>query len=117
MLLSATTHKGFRTGMTLLIALVSGYIFTLVNMPIPWLLGPMIGVWLASRGMKSVKLHWPGYFRNAGLIAVGYAIGLSFTYSTLQEIANQFPSMILLTLLLLILCSLIAYGLSRLTGI
>lgn len=97
-------------GLTLLIALASGYLFTLAHIPIPWLLGPMIGVWLASRG--SVKLHWPGYFQSAGLIVVGYAIGLSFTIATLREISRQLPSMVLLTLLLLLLCSLIAYGLS-----
>ncbi|WP_240703010.1 AbrB family transcriptional regulator [Cohnella luojiensis] len=102
---------------TLLIALVSGYLFTLVHMPIPWLLGPMLGVCLVSRGMKTVKLYWPGYFRNIGLIIVGYAIGLSFTLDTLKEIVHQLPSMVLLTLLLLLLCSLTAYGLSRLAGI
>lgn len=112
-----TTGKTMQAALTLLIALVSGYLFTLIRMPIPWLLGPMIGVWLAGRVMKSVQLYWPGSLRNAGLIAVGYAIGLSFTTATLREIIRQFPSMILLTLLLLLLCALIAYGMSKLTGI
>lgn len=106
-----------QAALTLLIALVSGYLFTLIRMPIPWLLGPMIGVWLAGRVTKSVKFYWPGSLRNAGLITVGYAIGLSFTTATLREIVRQFPSMILLTLLLLLLCALIAYGMSKLTGI
>ncbi|WP_239618103.1 AbrB family transcriptional regulator [Cohnella mopanensis] len=108
-------NKSTQIGLTLLIALVSGYLFTLLRIPIPWLLGPMIGVWLTSR--SSVKLQWPSYFQSAGLIIVGYAIGLSFTISTLQEIARQLPSMVILTLLLLLLCSLIAFGLSKLTGI
>lgn len=104
-------------GLTLAIALLSGYLFSLVHLPIPWLLGPMIGVWLASRVLKSVKLVWPGMLRNAGLIVVGYAIGLSFTLQTLQETVHQLPSMIVLTLLLLLLCSFIAYGVAKLTGI
>jgi membrane AbrB-like protein len=103
--------------LTLLIALVSGYIFTLVRMPIPWLLGPMIGVWIASRGMKSLKLYWPGYLRNTGLIIVGYTLGLAFTLDTLKEISRQLPTMVLMTLLLLLLCSLIAFGFSKWTGI
>jgi membrane AbrB-like protein len=112
-----TANKGLHMSITLLIALLSGTIFKLIHMPIPWLLGPMIGVWLASRGMKSVKLYWPSYFRNTGLIIVGYAIGLSFTLDTLLAIVQQLPSMALMTLLLLLLCVLIAYGLSKLTSI
>lgn len=102
---------------TLLIALGSGFLFTLIHMPIPWLLGPMLGVCLVSRGVKSVPLYWPSYLRNTGLIIAGYAIGLTFTHGTLTEIVRQLPSMVLLTLLLLLLCLAIAYFLSKLTGI
>jgi membrane AbrB-like protein len=77
----------------------------------------MLGVCLVSRSVKSVTLYWPGYLRNAGLIIVGYAIGLSFTNDTLREIVRQFPSMVLLTLLLLLLCTLTAFGFSKLAGI
>jgi membrane AbrB-like protein len=102
---------------TLLVAIFSGSVFTFIHMPIPWLLGPMIGVCIASRVMKSIQLSWPRYFQNSGLIIVGYAIGLSFTHETLTEIVRQLPSMVLMTLLLLLLCLLIAYGLSKLAGI
>ncbi|RED54923.1 AbrB family transcriptional regulator [Cohnella lupini] len=115
--LLATSNRSLQMAITLLIALASGYLFTLVHMPIPWLLGPMLGVCIVSRSVKSVQLYWPGYLRNAGLIVVGYAIGLSFTNDTLKEIVRQLPSMVLLTLLLLLLCMLTAYGLSRLAGI
>jgi membrane AbrB-like protein len=105
------------TLITLLIAVLAGTVFTLIHMPIPWLLGPMIGVCLFSRGVKAVPLYWPKYYQNAGLIIVGYAIGLTFTQETLLEMAHQLPSMMLMTLLLLLLCMLIAYGLSKLAGI
>jgi uncharacterized protein len=106
-----------RLCLTLLVAVLSGYVFTLIHMPIPWLLGPMIGILLSSKLVKAVNPLWPSPIRNAGLIIVGYAIGLSFTMETLKEISRQFPSMVMLTLLLLLLCALIAYGLSKLTGI
>ncbi|WP_373230999.1 AbrB family transcriptional regulator [Cohnella sp.] len=108
--------KRFPTGITLLIALGFGCLFTFIHMPIPWLLGPMLGVCLFSRVMKSYVLYWPRYFQNAGLIIAGYAIGLTFTQETLTEIVHQLPSMVLMTLLLLLLCLLISYGVSKLAG-
>lgn len=100
-------------GLTLLVAVLSGLLFTAIHMPIPWLLGPMIGVCAFARTVRSVKLYWPGTVRNAGLIIVGYAIGIAFTRDTLTEIARQLPAMVLMTTLLLTLCALIAYGVSK----
>lgn len=100
-------------GVTLLIAIVSGLLFSAIQMPIPWLLGPMIGVCAFARTVKTVKLSWPGSVRNTGLIIVGYAIGIEFTRDTLTEIARQLPAMVLMTALLLALCALIAAGVSR----
>ena len=106
---------------TALVALASGALFEWIGLPIPWLLGPMIGVWLASRGLQSalpsLRLSWPVSLRNAGLILVGYTIGLSFTSDTVREMASQLPSMALLTLLLLLLSVLIASGIARWAGI
>lgn len=102
---------------TLIIAIGFGLLFTLIHMPIPWLLGPMLGVCLFSRVVKSTPLYWPAYLRNTGLIIAGYAIGLTFTQDTLAGILKQLPSMVLLTLLLLLLCLVIAFFLSKLTGI
>ncbi|MFC5529033.1 AbrB family transcriptional regulator [Cohnella yongneupensis] len=112
-----TTNRTTAIGITLLIALVSGLLFTFIHMPIPWLLGPMIGVCAFARTVRSIKLHWPGYARNSGLIIVGYAIGIAFTKDTLTEISHQLPTMVLMTTLLLLLCALIAYGMSKATGI
>lgn len=101
----------------LAIALVSGYAFSLAGIPIPWLLGPMIGVCAAARTFRALPLAWPGWVRNVGLIAVGYAIGLTFGAGTLRTIAHQLPAMGLMTLLLLLLCAAIAWVLSRVGGV
>ncbi|MFC5467446.1 AbrB family transcriptional regulator [Cohnella suwonensis] len=114
---TALSHPGIRYALTLLIALASGYLFTLIHMPIPWLLGPMIGTCFVSRLAPSAKLIWPGSLRNAGLIIVGYAIGLSFTHEALRVIAGQLPSMALLTSLLLLFCAMIAYAIAKLGGV
>lgn len=114
---SRTTSRTSAFAITLGIAMVSALLFTLVHLPIPWLLGPMIGVCAAARTVRSHSFYWPGFTRNAGLIIVGYAIGIAFTRDTLTEIARQLPAMVLMTSLLLLLCGLIAYGVSKFTGI
>ncbi len=114
---SRTTGRTAAFAITLAIAVLSALLFTLVHMPIPWLLGPMIGVCAAARIVRSYAFYWPGFVRNAGLIIVGYAIGIAFTRDTLTEIARQLPAMVLMTTLLLLLCGLIAYGVSKATGI
>nr|WP_233567863.1 AbrB family transcriptional regulator [Cohnella faecalis] len=106
-----------RTTWTLFVAIVSGLLFDLIHMPIPWLLGPMLGTLAVSKGIKSIPMFWPGSVRNAGLIIVGYSIGISFTLETLKEIGRQLPAMALMTLLLLLLCLLIAILAARLTDI
>ncbi|RKP48005.1 AbrB family transcriptional regulator [Cohnella endophytica] len=112
---ASTSFIGY--GLTLVIALVFGYLFTLIRMPIPWLLGPMIGVCLVNRLVPSAKLKWPGSVRNAGLVIVGYTIGLSFTHEALLVISGQLPSMILLTVMLLLFCALIAFAIAKIGGV
>jgi membrane AbrB-like protein len=90
-------------------------LFMLFHIPIPWLLGPMIAVLIGTNAMKG-RYDWPSPIRNSGMIIVGYTIGLSMTSSALHEMALQLPAMLLMTLLLLLFCSGIAYVVSKLSG-
>ncbi|WP_106494646.1 AbrB family transcriptional regulator [Lentibacillus sp. Marseille-P4043] len=99
---------------TLLTAVIGGVIFTLLHIPVPWLLGPMIAVLIGTNAMKRDYV-WPSSIRNAGMIIVGYTIGLSMTSTALHKMALQLPSMLFMTVLLLLLCSGIAYIVSRLS--
>lgn len=100
--------------LTLLTAIVGGVLFKLIHIPVPWLLGPMIAVLIGTNVLKRHYV-WPSSIRNTGMIIVGYTIGLSMTSSALQNMALQLPSMLLMTLLLLLLCSGIAYVVSKLS--
>ncbi|SFS57743.1 AbrB family transcriptional regulator [Paenibacillus sp. BC26] len=99
---------------TLLTALIGGVAFKLMHAPIPWLLGPMIAVLLGSN-LLGRTYKWPVQARNAGMIIVGYAIGLSMTAEALREISYQLPSMMLMIVLLLLFCTGIAYIVSKLS--
>ncbi|WP_274650830.1 AbrB family transcriptional regulator [Paenibacillus humicola] len=92
-------------------------VFQLIHLPIPWLLGSMISVLICSRLFKQIRPHWPAQIRNAGMIIIGYTIGLSFTTETLLQIGRQLPLMVLLTLLLMVCTVGIAAIVSFFSGI
>jgi len=97
---------------TIFTALVGGMLFMILQLPIPWLLGPMITVLIASNVWKE---HYglPRQVRDTGMIIVGYTIGLSMTGKALKEMSYQLPSMILMTLLLMLLCAAMAYVVAK----
>ncbi|TXK73514.1 AbrB family transcriptional regulator [Paenibacillus sp. N3.4] len=101
---------------TVFIAMIGGYLFAWMHMPIPWLLGPMISVLLASKWGK-LSLTWPSYLRDTGILIVGYSIGLSLTKAAFIEISHQLPSMLLMTVALITLCAVVAYVISKVTGV
>ncbi len=101
---------------TLLIATIGGFLFSVLGIPIPWLLGPMTAVLLGSR-FGGIPVYWPIQIRDAGLIILGYSIGLSFTKEAMTQIFGQLPLMLLLTVVLVSFCAGIAYFVSKLSGV
>ncbi|WP_123039551.1 AbrB family transcriptional regulator [Cohnella candidum] len=100
---------------TFLTALIGGVVFKLLHIPVPWLLGPMLAV-LAGSSVRKNLFRWPGPIRNAGMIVVGYTIGLSMTSAALHEMVRQLPTMLLMTVLLLLFCAFMAFIVTRLSG-
>lgn len=101
---------------TLLVTGCGGFVFMLLHVPLSWMLGPLTAV-LLWQGMAKRKLEWPVGFRNAGLLLLGYNMGLSFTSESARQIVQQLPSMLTATVLTVGFSMAVAYGLSRRTGI
>ncbi|MFK9120173.1 AbrB family transcriptional regulator [Peribacillus castrilensis] len=108
--------KTIQFSAALLTAFIGGGLFSLFRFPIPWLLGPMAALLIASR-FKNVKLIWPVSMRNTGLIIVGYSIGISFTKSSLSDMISHLPSMLILTILIVLVCACSAFVMSKYSGI
>lgn len=108
--------KTIQFSAALLTAFIGGGLFSLIRFPIPWLLGPMAALLIASR-FKNVKLIWPVSMRNTGLIIVGYSIGISFTKSSLSDMISHLPSMLILTALIVLVCACSAFVMSKHSGI
>ncbi|WP_027092274.1 AbrB family transcriptional regulator [Cohnella thermotolerans] len=100
--------------LTLATAVVGGFVFKLLHLPIPWLLGPMIAALIGSNLLQG-RYAWPGRIRNGGMIVVGYTIGLAMTSTALREMLHQLPSMLLMTVLLLLFCACMAFVVSKLS--
>ncbi|QHW34064.1 AbrB family transcriptional regulator [Paenibacillus rhizovicinus] len=112
------TRKPIRLGavaLTIVLSVVGGLLFKLIQIPIPWLLGPMIAM-LIGNNVVADRFVWPPQLRNAALIIVGYTIGLSLTAAALKEMAHELPYMLLMAVLLLAYCVGIAYVVSRFSG-
>ncbi|QHT62163.1 AbrB family transcriptional regulator [Paenibacillus lycopersici] len=113
-----TARKPLRAGSvarTVVLSVIGGLLFDWMNIPIPWLLGPMIAV-LIGNNLVADRFVWPQELRNTALIIVGYTIGLSLTAAALKEMALQLPYMLLMAVLLLAYCTGIAYVISRFSG-
>ncbi|PLS18234.1 AbrB family transcriptional regulator [Bacillus sp. M6-12] len=108
--------KPVRLICTFLIACGGSLLFSLFHLPVAWLLGSLVAVFIGSRAAK-VKMFWPAYFRDAGLLAVGYSLGLSFTKEAVMQIGKQLPSIATATVMLILFCAGIAFIVSRLSGI
>lgn len=101
---------------TAAIGALGGLLFTVLHLPIPWLLGPMLAVMVSAR-LLPFNLQWDKRMRNAGLIVIGYVIGRSLTPTALAEIFSQFWLMLVFTASLVALCIGIAYMITKLSGL
>jgi membrane AbrB-like protein len=99
-----------------LLAAASGFIFFLLHLPIPWTLGPMaLAILWKAVGKK--PLSWPKKVRNVGLVVLGYMLGSPFTPNVADQVVQQLPVMLTMTLLLIILCLGTGYLSGRYTGV
>lgn len=97
---------------TLSIGLLGAFLFEIIGLPMPWMLGSMFAV-MAIRLSTQVNLSWHPLFRNIGLVITGYTIGFAFTLEAVQEMIDYFPMMLGINIffffLFLIISTLMAY--------
>lgn len=105
--------KTLRLLMTIILGIIGGLIFISVNMPLPWVLGPMTAVLIGSK-LGRLQLYLPVRVRNWGLVIIGYSSGLSFNRNTLGQIVQQLPWMLIMTIILLAFSAASAFLVSKL---
>src|SRR5690625_89607 len=101
---------------TFLIAIAGGFLFSLLHIPVPWLLGPMVFIMLINN-LTKYTLDWNSRLRNIGLFIVGYTLGITMTNETIKVVFQQLPYMLLMTIVLMIFCFIIALTLAKISNI
>jgi hypothetical protein len=80
------------------------------------MLGPLTFT-LLYNGLSDRRARWPIQLRNAGLIVIGYSMGRTVTFETLQQTLPNLPAMAAVTFLTTLFCLGLGYLIHRWTGI
>ena len=82
---------------TLMVAIIGGFVLSLINAPLPWTLGPILFLSVASY-YTGKQFIWSLKIRNSALILLGYGMGRPFTVDAGHAILEHLPLMLLATL-------------------
>lgn len=100
----------------IVVALAGVALFSVMNIPLPWLIGPLVAIAAWSITIQR-ELYWPFTFRKIAMVLLGYLIGTSFTQETLIEMGNHVPSMIAITILTVVFSLMLGFIFSKMTGL
>ena len=99
----------------LAVGIPAGYLFHLLQTPIPWMIGPMIGV--AALNLCGVRMHSPPLARQMGQVILGSAVSLYFTPPVVAALAANLPAILAATVAVFLVSGLGALTLSRASGV
>jgi uncharacterized protein len=103
-----------RVVVALVIALIGAGVCIWIRAPLPWLIGPLVAVALAS--MLHAPLAAPPWARQLGQWAIGVALGLYFSPEVMREVVRLAPWLLLAILFAITLGALGSLVLARATG-
>ncbi|MFD1037489.1 AbrB family transcriptional regulator [Virgibacillus byunsanensis] len=87
---------------TAILAFLGGSFFNFANLPLPWVLGPLVFVML-WQGFTKREMVISGYVKNGGFIILGISFGLYFTVETFQTIFPYMVPYLFLTCVLILM--------------
>lgn len=94
------------------IGYLGGYIFTLLNFPLPWVLGALTFV-LLWQGITKRKTYWPDPVKQGGFLVLGMYFGLYFTAQTFFTIGPYIIPYLIMTIALILASIFIATTITR----
>jgi len=80
----------------LLVSVACGWAFSALRLPLPWLIGPLLGIGIAN--LAGIRLREFRGGRQLGQIVIGTVIGLAFTPAIARIVVSHLPSMVLVAL-------------------
>ncbi|WP_431274297.1 AbrB family transcriptional regulator [Variovorax ureilyticus] len=109
---NASLRFPLRVLATLLLALAAAGVCLALHTPLPWMIGPLLAVSIASIAGAPTASHTP--LRNAGQWAIGTALGLYFTPQVVALVASVWWAIALAIAWALAMGGAFSYGLYRL---
>ncbi len=107
-------RDALRLGLTLAAALAAALACERLRVPLPWMIGPLLGTALAA--VAGLPVRASGRLRNAGQGVIGVALGLYFTPPVVALLFTLAPAVLAGALWALLLGYLFYRGLLRLGG-
>ena len=95
----------------LLIGLIGGGVFAILDVPLPWMLGAMAATMAAS--LTGLELSMPQTMRKPMIAVVGVTLGSAFTPDRLDGVSAWLPSLASLPVYVLLIGALILFYLRR----
>ena len=99
----------------LAVGIPAGYLFARLRAPIPWMIGPMIGV--AALNLTGLGMDSPPYARQLGQVILGSAVSLYFTPPVVAALSGNLPAMMAATTSVFLIGILGGLTLSRASGV
>jgi len=106
----------YKVLLTFLLALGGGAVFYVLNLPLPWTLGPLTSVLIIQVGFKRT-VRWPAALRNSALVILGITMGSPFTITTARQIGDQLLVIIMATVLTIAFSLFMGYITHKRTGV
>ena len=103
--------KGFLPVVTsLLIGVLGAIIFSLIKIPLPWLLGAIVAIAIASR-FPNIPLRSPKMFSAPARAVLGITIGSALNPTILHYLGDFISSIVLILpfVLIITLCGMLYY--------
>ncbi|OIJ11078.1 hypothetical protein BKP37_16850 [Anaerobacillus alkalilacustris] len=102
----------FRLLETAVVGFIGGYLFSIIHLPLPWMLGSLTFV-MVWQGLMKRKSYWPGSIKNSGLIILGIYFGLYFSKETFLTVGPYFLPYLISTFLLILFSILLSSVVTR----
>lgn len=98
------------------VAVLSGWLFDLLHIPVGWMLGPMLGGAVVCSRLKNFRPR-PQEILQVGQTVIGLGIGAGFTLATLKQVVSMGLPLVAAVVITGALSTLNGYLLSRWTDV
>lgn len=85
----------------------------MLHVILPFMFGPILAALLCVKVFK-LKIRWPFWLSQIGLILLGVQIGSTFTQQVIKDISKNWLTIVFVTILLILLALIIAFFFKKL---